>query len=235
MKIEIWSDIVCPFCYIGKRNFEIALNEFADKDKIEIIWKSFQLNPDAPINSNINYPDYLSEKKGWSKEEVDTTLNRVTQSAKDVGLNYNLRTAKLLNTTQCHSIIQYAKTIGKANEVEEILFKAYFTDNINLNDRNELAALLKTIGIDELEMNQALSDSKYVEMTQADIQEAKQLDIHSVPFFVLNRKYAVSGAQPPDVFMNAIERSFSDWSKENASIKLDVVEGPSCDIDGNCD
>ncbi|HRP90548.1 MAG TPA: DsbA family oxidoreductase [Edaphocola sp.] len=235
MTIEIWSDIVCPFCYIGKRNFEIALNEFPNKDKIKIIWKSFQLNQDAPINSGILYPEYLSDKKGWTKEEVKMMLQRVVQSAKDIGLEYHLETAPLLNTTDCHRLLQYAKTKGLGDELEELFFKAYFTDNKNLNDKEILTELCQNIGIDTTGVNEALNNNLYLEKVQSDIEEANQLGIHSVPFFVMNRKYAVSGAQPPDVFMNALERAFEDWSKENIDIKLDITEGPACDTNGNCD
>ena len=126
MKIEIWSDVICPFCYIGKRNFETALKDFDEKEELEIIWKSFQLDPqmsDKPLES---YVDYLVKNKGMSKEQVETMLENVTNSAKQVGLDYNFDQSKLVNTAKAHQLIQFAKTKGLGDEIEEKLFSAFF-------------------------------------------------------------------------------------------------------------
>lgn len=236
MKIEIWSDVMCPFCYIGKRNFETALNQLAEKNRIEVEWKSFQLNPSLPFEApEKSYRDYLSETKGLSIQQVDSMLANVTNSAKQVGLDYNLDKAVMVNSFNAHKLIQYAKTVNKGDEAEERLFLAFFTEGKNIADIEELKSLGKEIGLDSAGIDKVFSDDKYAYLVKQDIQEARNLGVSGVPFFVLDRKYAVSGAQPPASFTKALERAFSEWKKVNADVKLDISEGQSCSVDGVCE
>ncbi|WP_164905153.1 DsbA family oxidoreductase [Aequorivita ciconiae] len=235
MKIEIWSDVMCPFCYIGKRNFESALEQFSDKEEIEVIWKSFQLNPYIPEIPNESYQDYLIKHKGMSAEQVKGMLDNVTQIAKRAGLEFNLEQAVIVNSMNAHKIIQFAKTKGLGDEAEERLFHAFFTEGKNIADLDTLTQLGKEIGLEKTEMDNAFRDEKYSSLVKQDIQEAQQLGVQGVPFFVLNRKYAISGAQPSEAFSENLKVAFAEWRKLNPKTKLEVTQGQSCTPDGNCD
>lgn len=235
MKIEIWSDVMCPFCYIGKRNFETALEQFANKDDIEIVWKSFQLDPSIPEIADESYLDYLVKLKGMSPGQVAGMLANVTQSAKEVGLEYNLDKSQIVNSFKAHRFIQFAKEKNLGTETEERLFRAFFTEAKNIADIETLAQLGKEIGLDENELKTAFTDDKYAYQVNQDIQEARTLGISGVPFFVFDRKFAVSGAQPPQVFSETLGKSFTEWRKLNPETKLEVTRGQSCSIDGACE
>ena len=235
MKIEIWSDVMCPFCYIGKRNFETALEQFTDKNHIEVIWKSYQLDPSLPEIQADTYQDYLVKHKGMSAEQVNGMLGNVTQSAKQVGLDYHFDKAIMVNSLSAHKFIQFAKTKGLGDQAEERLFMAFFTEGKNIADLGTLTQLGKEIGLDETEVKTAFTDEKYASMVKQDIQEAQQVGVRGVPFFVLDRKYAVSGAQPSQAFLESLEKAFSEWRKLNPESKLEVTEGQSCTPDGICE
>ena len=235
MKIEIWSDVLCPFCYIGKRNFETAMEQFEFKNQVEVIWKSFQLDSEIPDVATESYQDYLVKRKGMSAEQVKGMLENVTQSAKQVGLEYNFDQAVMVNSLNAHKLIQFAKTKKLGDEMEERLFLAFFTEGKNIADLSVLTQLGKDIGLDETELQTAFTDDNYAYMLKQDIAEAQHVGVRGVPFFVLDRKYAISGAQPPQAFLQNLEKSFSEWKQENPEIKLDVSEGQSCTTDGNCE
>jgi protein disulfide-isomerase len=235
MKIEIWSDVMCPFCYIGKRNFETALEQFDNKDKIDVEWKSFQLDPSIPEVANESQHDYLVKHKGMSSQQVSSMLQNITQSAKDAGLEYHMDKAVMVNSFKAHRLIQLAKARGLGNGAEELLFKAFFTDGKNIADDNTLVELGKEAGLNETEIRNALTDDKYADLARKDIDEARAIGVNGVPFFVFDRKYAVSGAQPPQAFTQALEKSYAEWRKANPEIKIEVTRGQSCSIDGVCD
>jgi len=236
MKIEVWSDIMCPFCYIGKRHYEAALKKFPHADRIELVWKSYQLDPTIPeqVDPNLNAVQYLASRKGISTDQVKTLHKRVEQMAAQAGLNYNLDDAAVYNSMSAHRIIQFAKTKGLADMAEETFFKAHFTENKNLGNKSALLEIGKSIGLSEVEVQEALSNDEYAYKVKQDIQEAEQIGVTGVPFFVFNRKYGVSGAQPVEVFLETLEKSFAEWEKENPISKLQVVEGPSCTPEGEC-
>lgn len=235
MKVEVWSDIMCPFCYIGKRNYEEALAKFKDSKDIEIVWKSFQLDPNVPTEkvTKSNY-EYLAERKGWTMKQCKEIHESVTQTAKKAGLTYNFDNAKVANSFNAHRIIQFAKTKGWGDQAEEQFFKGYFTDGKDLNDKNDLIVIGKLIGLSESEIETALTDETYANAVNSDIQEANQLGIQGVPFFVMNRKYAVSGAQDPKVFLQTIEKAFEEWRKDNPVSPFEVIEGKTCTPEGEC-
>lgn len=236
MKIEIWSDVMCPFCYIGKRNFESALEQFEDSKHIEVIWKSFQLDPDMPQIAKENYVDYLVQRKGMSEEQVKGMLANVTETAKHVGLSYHLDKSVLVNSMNAHKLLQFANTKGLGNALEERLFSAFFTEGKNIADLSTLTELGKEIGLDEVALQTAFSDDNYAYMVAQDIAEGRQLGVQGVPFFVLDRKYGVSGAQPPAVFLENLEGAFKEWRELNPETKLKMASnGPSCTPDGICE
>lgn len=235
MKIEIWSDVMCPFCYIGKRNFERALEQFADKDKLQVVWKSFQLDPSIPEVQSESYSNYLVKAKGMPKAQVDAMLANVTQNAKNAGLDYDFDKSVMVNSLKAHRVIQFAKTRGLGDVAEERFFKAFFTEGENIADDATLIKIGKDIGLDEAAVELALTNDKYLDMINQDIQEARTIGVQGVPFFVFNRKYAVSGAQPPQAFLQTLQKSFAEWREVNPEIKIEVTKGQSCSIDGVCD
>ncbi len=212
MKVEIWSDVMCPFCYIGKRKFEKALSEFEGKEAVEIEWKSFQLNPAQVTDPTKNINQYLSEIKGWSLEQAKEMNERVSGMAKEVGLNYNLDKAVVANSFDAHRLIQLAKRKNLGDQMEEALFKAYFIDGKNTADHETLIALAGEAGIDETEAKAILDSGIFADEVEADIELAGQIGVRGVPFFVFDRKYAVSGAQPPQVFLDTMKKALGEKS-----------------------
>lgn len=215
MTIEIWSDVVCPFCYIGKRKFEAALAQFEHKDQIQVIWKSFQLDPTHDSKKVISLEEVLMAK-GFSAERAKTLNEQATLIAEQVGLTYHLDQAKYVNTFNAHRFIHFAKQVGKQEEAEESLFAAYFTEGKNIDDTATLLELGQSMGLDTHQLSEALANDSFHEEVRTDIYEAQQLGISAVPFFVLNRKYGISGAQAPETFLKKIQVAFEEWSKENA-------------------
>ncbi len=211
MKIEIWSDVMCPFCYIGKRNLEKALAQFADSDKLEIVWKSYQLDASVPEVASESYEDYLVKRKGLSASQVQGMLQNVTKMAREAGLDYHFDKAVMVNSRNAHQLIQFAKTRGLGDEAEERLFLAFFTEGRSIADTETLTHLGIEIGLNAQELQTAFTDEQYAYMMTQDIQEARQVGVNGVPFFVFNRKYAISGAQPPQAFLETLRKSFDEW------------------------
>lgn len=219
MKIEIWSDVMCPFCYIGKRNLETALSQFKDKEHIEVVWKSYQLDPTMPDTPYDNQEEYFIKKRGFSAEQIKGMHSNVTQMAKQAGLDYHLEKSVMVNSLKAHRFLQLAKEKNKGDEAEEVLFKSYFIDGGNVADEAVLIALGKEIGLTEEDVKASLTDDKYAYLVNSDIQEARAIGVTGVPFFVVNRKYAISGAQPPQAFLQTLEKSFTEWRKDNPETK----------------
>lgn len=235
MRIEIWSDIACPFCYIGKRKFESALETFPEKDNVEIIWKSFQLMPEHKTLPSKNLHQMLSEKMGWTLEHAKAANNQVVQMAKQAGLDYNFDQSIAPNTLNAHRFVHFATEHGKQNEAEEVLFRSLFTDGKNIDDLHTLMALAKEIGLDDVALKAALENNNYANEVQADIEEGNELGVNGVPFFVFNRKQAISGAQESSIFLETLQKSFADWRKDHPKIHLDVISGAVCTPDGKCE
>lgn len=205
MKIEIWSDIMCPFCYIGKRHLEAALSQFPD-EPFEIEWKSFQLDPTIIPQPNKNVYEYLAERKGMSVEESKQMHAGVVARAAEVGLDYHFEKAVISNSFDAHRLIQLAKTKGLGDTMEERFFKAYFTEGRNLNDKDTLMELCVDVGLNALDIKDVLEDeTQFANAVKNDISEAQQIGVRGVPFFVFDRKYAVSGAQPIEHFEQTIQ------------------------------
>lgn len=233
MKVEIWSDIVCPFCYIGKRNFEKALGSFPQKNQIEIEWKSFQLAPDMQTVIGKSPAEHLAESKGISIEDAMSMNKSVTERAREVGLEFNYDKAITANTMKAHMFSHFAKKYGKQNEAEELLFRSYFTDGKNIDDIHTLLDLAKELDLDTAELKPILETDLLHDTVREDIYEASQLGVRGVPFFVFDRKYAISGAQPVAAFTETLQKAFSEWESVNQST-LQVNEGDSCSDSGDC-
>ena len=210
MKIKIWSDIMCPFCYIGKRNFENALAQFGRADELEIEWKSFQLDPTIPkMKQRVDVYEYLATSKGISIEDSKAMHENVVRMAKSVGLEYNFDRAVIANSFDAHRLIQFAKSKGLGDEIEETLFAAYFTNGLDMSDLDTLAEIGGSIGLSPVELETILHSEDFSSEVQNDILEAQKYGVRGVPYFVLDDKYAISGAQPSSVFLEALEKMFN--------------------------
>lgn len=230
MTIEIWSDVMCPFCYIGKRKFENALAQFPQKDKVDIVWKSFQLNPDLKTDATKNTTEHLAEAKGWTLDYAKGMTNHVTELAKQVGLTYDFDKAVVANSFDAHRFSAFAKTKGQQDAAEERLFSAYFTEGKNTADHETLMQLGENIGLDGAEVKAMLDSDAFADEVEHDIYQAQQYGIRGVPFFLFNQKYGVSGAQDSSVFLQALTQTFEEIEKDTPS----VLEGETCAVDGNC-
>ncbi len=235
MKVEIWSDVVCPFCYIGKRKFETALSQFKDKEYVEIEWKSFQLMPDMKTDPKITIDQLLSQRLGVSLPQAKGMNDQVANTAKAVGLVYHFDKSIPANTFNAHRLSHLAKHHGLQDKAEEILFSAYFTDGKNIDDVNTLLQIANEIGLDTIEAQKVLESNQYADEVNQDIAEASQLGARGVPFFVMDRKLAVSGAQDSKAFLETLQKAFAEWRKSNPESKLEIMEGQSCKPDGKCD
>ncbi|MGI8635043.1 MAG: DsbA family oxidoreductase [Segetibacter sp.] len=230
MKVEIWSDIVCPFCYIGKRKFEMALEKFGAKDKVEIEWKSFQLDPEMDNSEGMNVHEYLGKRKGGTPADGKRMNDGMTAIAAEAGLHYDFDNAIINNTLPAHRLLHFAKEQGLQNELKERLFKAYYTEGKDTGDVETLVQLAAEVGLDEAASKKVLEENLYEEEVRKDQYDAYQIGVQGVPFYVFNNKYAVSGAQSPDVFAEVLE---DVWEEEKP--QLVVAEGEGfCDINGNC-
>jgi len=228
MNVEIWSDIMCPFCYIGKRKFEAALNQFEHKDQINIIWKSFQLNPDMKSEPGKSTVQHLAEVKGWSLAESKQMSDRVKAMASEVGLTYDFDKAVVANSWDAHRLIQLAKQHGLGDAAEEHLFRAYFTEGHDISDYETLFEIGTEIGLEAADVKQLLQSHQFADAVQQDIYEARQVGVRGVPFFVVNRKFAISGAQQPETFLGALQTAWPEWEKANPAVAHLTADGPVC-------
>ncbi|MDF2836486.1 MAG: oxidoreductase [Paenibacillus sp.] len=212
MKVEIWSDYVCPFCYIGKTKYESALAEFEHKDDIVTEMRSFELDPNTDSSLGVKTIEMLSRKYGMSMEQAKASSEGVAQQAAAVGLTFRMEGALSLNTFNAHRLAHYAEAKGKGAEMSTRLLKAYFTDNLNIDNPEQLASLAGEVGLDAAEALQVLQSDRYADTVRAQEQEGNQLGIRGVPFFVIDRKFAISGAQQPEVFLETLRRAWAERS-----------------------
>lgn len=233
MKINIWSDIRCPFCYIGKRKFEAALDKFPHKDEVEVIWRSFQLDPNLKTRTDISTYDYFAEIKGKSKEEAIQMHQYVNEVAGQVGLRFDFDKAIVANSFNAHRLIQLARTKGLGDDAEELLFKAHFTEGKNIDDNTVLMEIGLALGLGEAVVKEVLETDAFAKEVREDELRAHTIGVRGVPFFVFNDKMAVSGAQSPDIFLDTLNKAWAQYQEEKAK-GLTVVHGEACTTEGNC-
>ena len=206
VKIEIWSDVVCPWCYIGKRRLEHALGEFEHAADVELTWRSFQLNPDAPAQA-VPTLDYLARRFGPQGEAM---VARVADLGRAEGLDLNFGTALTVNTADAHRALHFSAERNVVTAAEERLMRAHFSEGADLSDPGTLASLLGEVDLDPDEVRAVLKGTEYAGAVQADIDEARALGATGVPFYVIDRKYAIPGAQPAEVFLRALRQAYSE-------------------------
>ena len=234
LKVQIWSDIMCPFCYIGKRRIEEALNQFEHKDKVTIEWKSYQLDASFTRSSDDNLAEHLAEKYGRDLDWAQNMLDNMTENAKTAGLDFHFEKAIMANSHNAHRLLHLAKKYDLGNELKELFFKAYLTDGKDLNNLDTLSTIAISVGLDAEEVRQVLHSDAYSQEVKQDIQEANTIGVQGVPFFVFDAKYAVSGAQPATAFLETLERAWQEGRFDAKITLVNTATNNSCDIDG-CD
>lgn len=234
MKIEVWSDYVCPFCYIGKRRLEEALQQFPHKDQVEVEFKSFELDPNSPEYSGQNIHEVLAKKYGMSIDQAKQANHGVGQQAATVGLTFNFDNMKPTNTFDAHRLAKFAKTQGKEAVLSEKLLQGYFTEAKHIGDIDTLADLAEVSGLNRQEALTVLNDkTAYANEVRADEGIAHQYQITGVPYFIINSKYAISGAQPIETFKGALEKVWEEESPAPILQDLSTEADVSC-ADGSC-
>lgn len=234
MKVEIWSDVVCPWCHIGKRRFEAALARFPHRDAVEVEWKAFELDPGARSAaagesvSPSGYAERLARKYGTSVAGGQQMTDHMTQQAAGEGLDFRFDRAVPANTFDAHQVIHLAAERGVQDAVKERLLAAYFTEGAAVGDRETLIRLAAEAGLDADEVRDALDEQRYAAAVRADEAEAGALGISGVPFFVVDRKYAVNGAQPADALLQVLQRA---WAERSPLIAVSS-DGAVCGPDG---
>ena len=232
MQIEIWSDIVCPWCYIGKRRFEAALAKFAHRDQVKIVWRSFELDPDAPRATDGSLNDMLAKKFGISPARAAAMNAHVTSLAAEEGLDYRLDQAKHGNTFDAHRLLHLAETHELQAAAKERLMAAYFTEGRSISDADSLVSLGVEIGLPADDIRATLESDAYADAVRADERRAQMLGITGVPFFVFDGKYGVSGAQPSATFLDVLEQVWAEGHSLTL-VNAGTTEAGFCE-DGSC-
>lgn len=204
MKIDIWADVICPFCFIGTRHLELALQNAADADDVELVWHSFELDPGAPVDQHTDVVNFLASKHGMSLEQAAEAQRQVAAKAAEAGLTFNWQQAKPGNTLAAHRLVHLAARHGRSTQAEKALMHAYFTDGVAISDPAALQGVGESIGLPADEVAALLSGDEFTDAVRADEQLAAQIGVQGVPFFVFDEKWAVSGAQPVELFEQAI-------------------------------
>lgn len=235
MKVEIWSDVMCPFCYIGKRHFEQAMEKLPFKNEIEVDWKSYQLNPEYHNTTDETIYDYLSRSKGMPIEQAKQMTKQVVEMAENAGLTIDFDHNKPANTFNAHRLIHLAAKYNLQDLAEEKLFEAHFVNSRNIGDDAVLVDVAVEIGLDQAETEQVLQSDQFAEAVRYDVYESQNLGIQGVPYFVMDRKYGVSGAQPVQAFTDALTQSFKEWKEtqpKTTLTSLNTNNDAICDENG---
>ncbi|WP_156879278.1 DsbA family oxidoreductase [Salinimicrobium xinjiangense] len=204
--VDIWSDVRCPFCYIGKRHLEQALEKFENKDEVKVEWHSYQLDPNLETRPEISTIDYFVTAKNVSEEQAREMIAGAQKMGNDSGLEWDLENTVLANSFRAHQVIQLAKEKGLGNEIEEAFFKAYFSEGKNIDDEETMVETAESIGLASEEVREALKNESYSYAVKQDEMQARNIGVRGVPFFVFNNKYAVSGAQPSTAFLEVLQK-----------------------------
>ena len=207
MRVDVWSDIVCPWCYIGKRRFERAAAALGEGVRVEMVHRAFQLNPGMPQGQTSSRRDYLMAKYGWPESQADAMDARMQQLAAADGLEYHLAGTSTGNTFDAHRVVHFARAGGREDAALERLYRAYFTEQRSIFDHESLVTLGADAGLDAAETRRMLESDTYADAVAIDIQDAAALRVSGVPFFVIDNRFGISGAQSSDVFLEALRRA----------------------------
>jgi len=219
MKVDIWSDVVCPFCYLGKRKLEKALEQFSHKDNVEVEWHSYQLDPDVIYTPGMNIHEYLAGRKAVSIEDTKQMHGKMAERVKELGLHYDFDHIIPANTFDAHRLIHFAKSKGLQDLAEERLFHAYFSEGKNIANKATLVSLGIEIGLEKASIESMLKGDEFTEDVKRDLYDAHSIGIQGVPYFVFNEKYAISGAQSSEMFLGALTTT---WKEMHESDKIEA-------------
>ena len=229
MQVEIWSDVVCPWCYVGKRRFEQALAQFSHADDVTVTYRSFELDPAAPTSRTGTHDEHLARKYGLTVERAHELNEQMTQTAAAEGLDFHFERIRGGNTFDAHRLLHLARDRGLQLELKERLLLATFTEGEPIADRDALVKLAADVGINPDEARQVLDSDTYADDVRADEQQAAAYGITGVPFFVVDQKYGVSGAQPAGVLLEVLQRAYDESTPRLTMVQADGAE--TCDDD----
>lgn len=204
VKIEIWSDIVCPFCFLGKKKLERAIRKLQAEDKVEVVWHSYQLNPAFPKNTSMTSGEYLARYKGYPAAQLREVQDRLTYQGKDYGIGFRFDTCLTFNTGDAHRLWQWSRQFNRDNELKEVLMRAHFTEGVDLSVRENLVEAAVLAGLDREEANGILEGDAYADEVESDMYQARQLGVRGVPYFLVDEKAVISGAQADQIFENVL-------------------------------
>lgn len=214
MRVEIWSDVVCPWCYVGKRRFEAALDGFPHRDQVELVWRSFELDPSAPASDAVRgtYVDRLARKYGTSIEQAQDMVDNMTSVAATEGLHFRFDLARPGNTFDAHRLLHLALERGLQDALKERLDHGTFSDGLAVSDHDDLVGLAAEVGLEEAEVREVLSSDQYADGVRADEEQARAYGISAVPFFVVDARYGLAGAQPSELLLQVLNRAWDERS-----------------------
>lgn len=239
MKIEVWTDIMCPYCYIGKIHYERALQQFDHADEVELEWKAFQLNPNLPDKGNgIPVKKYLTEMTGYPAANLEKMFDGLKLLAEDAGIKFNLPNAIAANTRDAHRLIKLAATKRLDSAVLSKLSKAFFEEAKDYSDWELLVTIGKEVGLEEDRIRHMLNSDDYIYEIKQDMQEAGNLGFDTVPTFLIDRQQAIVGSEPVDLFLRVLNKAYKNWKnrvKPEGSPQKEVTKGKSCNADGTCE
>jgi len=215
MKVDIFSDVVCPWCAIGKRRFEAALERFDHREAVDVHWRAFELDPSAPSRFEGDTASRLAAKYGMTREQALTAQERLTATAALDGLEFHLDTTKPVNTFDAHRLLHYARSVGGQDALTERLFVGYFAEGRDISDCTTLVRLGEEAGLDATKSAEILAKGEYATDVRTDEREARELGIGGVPFFVIDRRFGVSGAQSADVLLQVLEEAWTNRYPHN--------------------
>lgn len=231
MKVEIFSDVACPWCAIGKRRFESALAQFDHAEDVEVRWRSFELDPTAPLRSDADAATHLAHKYGTSPDEARSRLASMASMAAAEGRELNFDTVQRTNTFDAHRLLHYAYEVGVQDALKERLFDAYFSEGETIGDPETLVRLGEQVGLDPEKCAEVLASGRYGDEVRSDERDAHDLGIGGVPFFVIDRHFGISGAQSAEVILDVLNRA---WSSNHLSVVVPPTGGQVCD-DESCE
>jgi len=214
--IEIWSDVVCPWCYVGKRNLEAALAEFDHADRVTVEWRSYELDPTTPARVGLSMDEVLARKYGMTSEQAVEANRQMTELAASVGLEYHLDRVQIGNTFDAHRLIHLASDSGRSGELKERLLRAYFTEGRAISDPVVLSELAAEVGLDPIRVDAVLAGDEFAAEVRADEARALELGSTGVPFFVFDERLGIPGAQPPDVLLRLLNRAWETSQEATA-------------------
>ena len=224
MNVEIWSDIACPWCYVGKRRFEAALAEYEHRDEVTVTWRSFELDPAAPAEATGDYAERLGSKYGTSREQAQRMIDDMTAVAAEEGLDFRFDQARGGNTFDAHRVIHLGRAHGIEDQVKERLLRAYFSEGARISDHDTLRRLAAEAGLPQDEVADTLASDRFAADVREDERTARSFGISGVPFFVVDRQYGASGAQPPEVLLHLLRQA-------RPEIQM-VAGGEACGVEG---